>query len=262
MAPLTFLLFLWNGTKPYPFYNEARIAAIAQQIRDHVRVPHRIVLLSELPFENIPQVDEIRPCPKSVSYHNLALNSPVDCTRRLRMFDPEYSKQFGTPWVASIDIDTLILNDITDIVETAMNQPDGFAIVRGRWTNQEKTLRPYNGAFWFLRVGAQEQVWRQWDPHASFKRMLDSGWLGSDQVWLSLTVKDAYTFGPEHGVYYLGQYEKMQPGDPEPRIINWAGICKPWSKMAAKRVPELYDYYCDYDPQAPRRIAQAEREAG
>lgn len=250
---MTFLLWLWDGTKPYPFYNEARISAIAHQINDHVRTPHRIVLLTNRPIDVPAGVDEIRPCPPEIMYPDTALRSPVNCTRRLRVFDPQFSEQFGTDWIAPIDIDTLILDDITDIVDRAMLEPGGITLTRGRETDIERTLRPYNGAFWIMRVGAHPQVWIDWDATTSPQLMQASGWLGSDQVWLSIKIKGAATMGPEHGVYYLGQYEKLTDADTEPRIINFAGRCKPWSKPAMKRCPELYDYYRDYDPQAPKR---------
>lgn len=249
MAPeLTFVLFQWSGQRPTT-YTEPRVAALCAQLRDHVRIPFRIVLLAEQAMSP-DGVDEVRPAPPELVAGNIN-GSPVNCTRRIRLFDPSYAETIGTEWLAVLDVDMLILDDVTDVVEFGASAADGLTFLRGRST-REATLRPYNGALWFLRVGAHRYVWDDWDPASSPSEIEGSGWIGSDQVWFSLKVKDVPTVGPEHGVYYLGEYERMVEGDPPARIVNYAGNCKPWSRMARNRTPELYDYYCDYDPTAPR----------
>lgn len=120
--------------------------------------------------------------------------------------------------------------------------PFGFAIVRGRIA-EKITQRPYNGSLYMVRVGQHRHVWDDFDWRTSPAECMASGWIGSDQVWLSLKVPGAPTLGPEHGVYFLGQYLESRDEDPEPRLLSYAGLLKPWSKQSRNETPELYAQY-------------------
>jgi lipopolysaccharide biosynthesis glycosyltransferase len=209
-------------------------------LREYMKIPHQIVLQTDFKASlQQTEVDHILPLPKEP--RNVYAHQGINCFRRLKYFDPRYSSQFGTEWVMSLDLDTLILGDITERIEWAMND-FGFCIIRGRLAVEEGQ-RPYNGSMYLLRVGEHAHVWDDFDWTIGPHECARSGWRGSDQVWLSLKIQGAPTLGPEHGVYFYHQYLDSSDDDPDPTMIHYAGLQKPWSKMCKREAPELWDEY-------------------
>lgn len=238
MARLTVLLGLWNGWRPV--YKPYHVTALARMLRHYVKIPHRIALLTEYDLDaDELEVDVVTSLPPEPS--NLVTRHGINCFRRLRYFDPEWSGRFGTDWVMSIDLDTLILDDMTSTLEWAMND-FGFTIIRGRLAN-EHGQRPYNGSLYLIRVGEHRHVWDEFDWTNGPRECADAGWRGSDQVWLSLHLQGAPTLGTEHGVYFYQQYLESSDSDPEARMLHYAGLLKPWSKQSQRETPELWEEY-------------------
>jgi hypothetical protein len=233
---VTVLLMLWAGFRP--LYCGAHVRSLARQLREHLKVPHRIVLLTDDIHEHkataleIDAVEEIPYEPQVV----LCGIGGVNCFRRLRVFDPKYSERFGTPFVLSLDLDALVLRDLTPLVEHAMSAD--FAILRGRMK------APYNGGLWSLRVGAHADVWSTFDWRRSPEACRATGLIGSDQVWMSLRIPDALTIGPEHGAYFRGQYlEAPAEAQAQARLVTFAGPTKPWSKTSQRETPQFWRTY-------------------
>lgn len=238
MARLTVLLGLWNGWRPV--YRPEHVRALARMLREYVRFPHQIALLTDQQLSAAElEVDAVMPLPPQPG--QVWARDGINCYRRLRYFDPEWSGQFGTDWVMSIDLDTLILNDMTETLEWAMND-FGFTIIRGRLAT-EHGQRPYNGSMYLIRVGQHRHVWDRFDWVNGPKECVAAGWRGSDQVWLSLHLQGAPTLGPEHGVYFYQQYLDSDEDSPEARMLHYAGLLKPWSKQAQRETPELWQEY-------------------
>lgn len=239
---LAVLFTLYNGWRG-DIYKAEHARALARMLRRNLKIPHSIFLLTDEGIKaQEAEVDEVLPLPKEPK--NLWTKNGINCFRRLRFFDPEYSKQFGSEWVMSMDLDTLILDDVTDIVEIGMN-PFGFCIIKGRLAN-DHGQRPYNGSMWMVRVGDHSHVWHDFDWTEGPRECAASGWRGSDQVWLSLHLQGAPTWSTEHGVYFVGQYLESSEDDPEPRVLNYAGPFKPWTKQSKRETPELYREYMRY----------------
>lgn len=210
-------------------------------LRAYLRIPHQIVLLTdESVLAEDVEVDAVLPMVEEPA-NALPGRGGVRCFRRLRFFDSVYTKQFGTEWVMSLDLDTLILEDITETLDHMMT-PFGFAIVRGR-VAEGVTTRPYNGSLYMVRVGQHQDIWDRFNWRTSPTECMRSGWIGSDQVWLSLKLPGAPTLGPEHGVYFLGQYLESDYTAPQAKLLSYAGLLKPWSKQSKIDSPELYEEY-------------------
>ena len=238
-AELTITLWWWVGWRP--LYQIQHVNAAARMIRDRIKVPHRIVLLTDQDAKGA-EVDKVLPIPQDPP--GTSFPSGINCYRRLRLADPSFSCQFGTEWVMSIDIDVLILEDVTEQIRWAMND-FGFCILRGRLA-VEAGQRPYNGSIYLLRVGEHRHVWDDFSYDTSPAECVASGWRGSDQTWLSLKLQGAPTLGPEHGFYFYEQYLDSDEAEPEAKMIHYAGMMKPWSKVCKRRTPELYEEYARY----------------
>jgi len=234
--PLTVILTWWVGWRP--LYSIANVRAMSRMLRQYVRTPLRIVLLTDQDATcESGEVDAVLPLPPEPK--QMSVKNGINCFRRLRYFDPGFSAQFGTEWILSIDLDTLILEDVTDVVETMMNG-FGFSILRAY--EYQPGLRRYNGGMFALRVGEHADVWNAFDWTQGPIECAKSGWRGSDQVWLSLKLPGAPVIGEEHGVYFLSGFKKSSDDDPQPRMIHY-GAYKPWSKMSKQDTPELWAEY-------------------
>lgn len=218
---------------------------MARMLRANIKQPINIVLLTdqhrELDF--IEGIDRILPCPEDPE--GLAYVSGPNCFKRLRFFDEAYSRQFGTEWVASIDLDTVILNDMSGIVDYALRQEFGLCILKSKQTIYDSG-RPYNGALYFIRVGSHQYLWDTFDGVNSQNIIREAGCIGSDQCWISMNVEGAPLLGIEHGVYFKGDYRKRSDNDPLPVLINFAGQFKPWSKTCMREDNELWQAYQHY----------------
>lgn len=257
---LTILLCHWAGWAPV--YEVAHINALARQLRQYLRLPFRLVLLTDQPHEGV-EIEDVRPLPEDPP--GLQLLGKVNCYRRIRFFDPEYTKQFGTEWVMSIDLDTLIRADITELVRDAMDHPFGLWIVRGRWASGPKQVdlvqevrrgrgpeRPYNGSWFMVRVGQHADVWNKFHPVETPRKIKELRWAGSDQCVISLLAPGAPTFGPEHRVYFFGQYlqERKRRPKEEAVMLHFAGRHKPWTngvRLQAKDIWKDYMQWIDGD---------------
>lgn len=236
---LTVVLTWWVGWRP--LYAIENVRAMSRQLRQYVRIPFRIVLLTDQPTtRESAEVDAVLPLPPEPK--QMSVRHGINCFRRLRYFDPGFSAQFGTEWILSIDLDTLILEDVTDIVETMMND-FGFSILRAYEYRPGHGQRCYNGGMFALRVGEHSHVWSAFDWMDSPIECAKTGWRGSDQTWLSLRLPGAPVIGQEHGVYFVSAFKKSSDDDPQPRMIHYGGPNKPWSKVSKQDTPELWAEY-------------------
>lgn len=242
---LTICLLNWaNGWRD--LYDISHVNAMARQLRHYLKMPFQLVLLTDKDTTG-SEVEDIRELPDDPE--GLTLLSRPNCFRRLRFFDPEYSSQFGTEWVMWIDLDTLIRDDITDLIEPALDDPFGLWLLRGRFVGRKPNERPYNGALCMIRVGQHDHVWKSFHPINSPQEIARTRWVGSDQCWIGLKAPGAPTFGPEHGCYFLGQYcqHRQTHGQDEDfipaRMLNYAGRDKPWSKSTRFQARDIWKEY-------------------
>ena len=270
-AKVTIVLFKWNGWSN--FYQVQHVNAISRMFTHYLKIPYRIVLLTDdMEGDATAEVDEVLPVPPDPK--GLKLLTHVNCFKRLNLFDPDYASQFGTEFVISIDLDTLIRGDITHLISSAMDHPYGLCIVRGRWAGRQHVdltkelkgkrklpVRPYNGAFFMVRVGDNAQVWNDFHPVNTPIEIRKLRWVGSDQCAISLLAPNALTLGPEHGMYFFGQYLKERRANPKAQalVLNFAGRNKkPWSKpvkFEAKDIWQEYMRWLDEEPATGRRRA-------
>ena len=146
---------------------------------------------------------------------------------------------FG-PKVLSIDLDAVILRDITSLVTD-----DDLRLVKGK-------AAPYNGSMILHSTGTRLELWNEFTKNSpdlvrTHERKSQVMHYGSDQAWISYKCPGEPTWGAEHGVHhYTLMTDNKVPDDA--RIIFCAGSVKPWSPGMQLRIPELYQEYMSYLP--------------
>ena len=241
MSPkLTVLLSWWLGWRP--IYDPSHVRALVAQIRHYVFQPIRIALLTDQAVDaKDVGVDLVTALPAQGAASPEQVHRP-NCYRRLRFFDPAYTLQFGTEWIVSLDLDTLIMSAMDDLLDYAMRAKSGLTIVRSRF-EAEQGVQRYNGSFFAIKVGSQRQVWDTFDWEQSPAEVAQTRWVGSDQVWIALKAPGAMTVGEECGVYFCGQYMTRPHGARPAVLVTAADWNKPWSKTSKRTMPELHAHY-------------------
>lgn len=256
--PLTIVTWLWYSPMIVsealrPRYTYEQVNAVQAMVRKHLHIPHRFVCVTDDPYGVDCQTIRLWDFPTVTA----PPGNPY-CWHRLWAFSEGARALFGERFV-SIDLDVIILDDITDLFTGG----EDFKILRG-------SASPYNGSLWMLRAGSRSCVWEDFHPDISpalaLQQRMPNGkpFHGSDQAWISYRIPDEPTWGPEDGVYQyavvpLNALLGKAAGRPvegdlryhlpsNARMIFFAGDIKPWSVGFADRHPVLHAIYQDYAP--------------
>jgi hypothetical protein len=217
---ITFVSWLWVGWRPV--YKPEHVYALRNMLAEHYKKPHRFVCVTDQKLEGVETIPPwYSPIPPNTC-------KAPDCYQRLKLFAD--FETFGNEAV-SIDLDCVILDDITELIDSARSEP--FKILGG-------TVCPYNGSIWYVRPGVNPQVWTDLTPAdtivAKNHRMPDGRRpYGSDQTYMAFKMQNAPTWGRADGIYQYvwGNRRKMD----RPKIVFFAGRMKPWA------APEFRDDY-------------------
>lgn len=123
------------------------------------------------------------------------LKKKLNCYRRLKLYDPKILDEFNYN-VLALDIDTLILRDITFLSELDKN-----ALYYCK--SKSKTQYSLNPSITRIVDDKFSEVWKEFnkDPLAMIRESHEAGWSGSDQAVLSFMLKDkVYYLNSTHGI--------------------------------------------------------------
>lgn len=234
---LTVICWLWKSTGWRHGYSYVHVNAMQRMLERHLKIPHRLVCVTDNPeginCETVPLWEQ--------PIVNVAAHSP-NCYRRLWVFSGEAREIFGDV-ILSIDLDCVIMDDITPIIDTSLE----FKINKG-------IICPYNGAMWLLKTGSRSFVWNCFDPEispglaAEQKNEDGRNYFGSDQAWISYCLKNEAVWTAEDGIYHFSDHitTKKNPVAENTRIMFFAGRLKPWMPYVYKLSPMLYNEYQQY----------------
>jgi hypothetical protein len=235
--PLTFVCWRWQPKKAYrSTFAPETVYALKAMIERHYHTPHRFVCVTDQPeqlrgIETIRLWDDCSQIPSPIGH------SYPSCYRRLKVFAPDAGQVFG-PRLVSIDLDTVIVGDITPLFD----RPEDFVI----WGESDfPHTTPYCGSLWMLRTGTRTKVWTAFDPETSPRKAWQAGCRGSDQGFISYILgRDEATWGRKHGVYsyrkHIAQMGNRLPEDA--RMVSFHGKVDPWS-YKAQQIPWVREHY-------------------
>lgn len=217
MNDLTVVCWKWNQKNYRTQFTANHVNTLKNMVERNLKIPYRFVCVTDdsngIECETIPLWE-------SPNIIGIPEGKP-NCYRRLKAFSKDAKDIFGTDRILSIDLDTVIVSDITPLVDTTRD----FTI----WGDTSLTTY-YNGSFWLLKCGSRAQVWETIHSE-SYIETQKKRFIGSDQAWISNVL------GPKEkkwtcadGVYSFKNHIKKQRKVDLPqnaRIVFFHGIHDP-----------------------------------
>ena len=202
-------------------YTARHVNVLANMLKRHLRMPYRLVCLTDDP-EGI----NCETLPIPTKWAELG-----GCYRRLWLFSEE-AKTLGER-IASIDLDCVILRDVTRI----FSRSGDFVI------NTYKPRLPdqrYNGGLMLLTPGARKHVWEDFSE-AALPALAEARaqklCIGTDQAWIRLRLgRNEKRFSEKDGVVEASRCKAVPPQCA--RVVMYAGKRDPsldsrqWAKRA------------------------------
>lgn len=171
------------------------LRVLANMLERHLHVPFELVCVTDQP-EKIDK--RYRIVKIWTDYKELG-----GCFRRLKMFSPDAEKIFGGDRLLSIDLDTVIVGDMTPLVD----RPEDFIIWGEHWRRN-----PYCGSMWLLRAGSRSTVWTEFDPKNYPPTSEGRYPLGTDQWRINdCLYPSELMWTTDDGVYNFGMDIRIRP---------------------------------------------------
>lgn len=245
---LNFVLWKWKQKPMFrELYRPEYVNAAVRMIDQRVRLPHRVICVTDDPrgveCPTHPLWDDHR------GLSNISGQHLPSCYRRLKLFDPSTQLAMGIPAgerVVSVDVDAVGTNDMTHLF--TRREPFVGWTVKG---SQQKLV--LNGSMFMFTAGDYQHVWSTFDPRTSPMRALNSGFMGSDQGWMSKCLIGTPGLGgwtQRDGV--LSFTRDVVKGGVAPSsgcIVFFAGNRKPWHAEVQDSAPWV-SKYVRYDERA------------
>lgn len=241
-----FILGKWAKNGFRPVYRAHHVNAAAAMLREYCSLPHTITCVTDAP-ERIDSSIRIVQWPEEPP--GFEPHSRPNCYRRIWYLSREF--QAHVPGTAkdmfvSIDLDMVILRDITALLQQMLEHPICF--LRGRFT-------PLQGSLWSFKRGAGYYAWKEYNPHTTpllvqQLRTQNSGWVGSDQAYFSHQFHGEEARIQAHLITWRnGVHQFIDPASTSNRrwtsgrILFFAGQTKPWHPRARDSVPAAHAQY-------------------
>jgi hypothetical protein len=193
MTPLDVVCWRWGDTFGPEYPNRLR-AALAR----HLHLPHRFIVVGE-DHRGLHQETFFVPMPTTFA------DTPR-CRRRMQQFSREFAAEIGAERILAIDLDVVIVDDLTPIVD----RPEPIV----GWKVAHAGV--YSGSFLLFDAGALHGAWEAFaaDPEGYPKRIQSKG-VPSDQAmvnaWLQTQPPIPFWTEQDGFVTYYGEgYERLE----------------------------------------------------
>lgn len=173
---ITFVCWKWQATGKGGLHPKKKINFTAHHVNTlysmlsrNLKKPFKLVCITDDPRGIDPQIETLQIWP---TWQEMG-----GCYVRLPVFGSHMKELIG-PDFFSIDLDVVIVSDITSLVEETRKSHQ-FKI----W-GDTAPFTPYNGSFFFLVTGSRRQVFERFDPIASPALGRRLKYVGTDQAWI------------------------------------------------------------------------------
>ncbi len=234
---LSVICWKWKQENYRSIFTSDHVHRLKNMVERNLKIPYRFLCITDDPegidCETIPLWDDPQ---------IFVREKNPNCYRRLKTFSTEAKDIFKTDWVLSIDLDTVIVSDFTDLIS---NPTSDFIIWKNPSTvNSLKTY--YNGGFWLLKLGQRTKVWETLSSKSQIITQAQKI-IGSDQAWISHVLGPGEkTWGEIDGIYSFRKHIKhRQPVElpSNSRIISFHGNYDPTDHDLQSTFPWIKEHY-------------------
>ncbi len=161
------------------------------------------------------------------------------CYVRLPAFRDAVRGIFGDSFF-SIDLDVVILHDITSLVDDAETNSQ-FKI----WGDTHPRT-PYNGSFFYMKTGCRAQVFENFNPRTSPAEGKRRGYVGTDQAWIAACLgrkEERWTTADgifSYRVHFKEQKRKLQGNE---KIVFFHGSSDPSKPDTQREASWMQEYW-------------------
>lgn len=225
MNRITLITWLWKQPSSRTSYTAVHVNILAAMIRRNCTLDFDFACVTDVPEGIDPSVRIITP----PGFHDGLQTSRwkggrPSCYRRLAIFRPDAADVFGGERIASIDLDTVI----GDNIDAILSRPEDVVI---NGPSQSGPRWIFNGSLVMLTAGARPRVYTEFTPQKAEEA--SRRFVGSDQAWLAYILgKGEATFNPPE-VCRWGQAA-------EAPILFFPGEVKPWDMLAHPWIARHY----------------------
>jgi hypothetical protein len=240
MSETVFVGWKWKQPGCRSAYDEHHVNVWASMLRRSFKGEARIICITDDPkgvqCETFPLWSDHATVPNP---NGLDLPS---CFRRLKIFSEPQTRAMGIAKgskVVSMDLDVVLLGDVTDFFAHATNEFMG-------WRRPGTPQHPpgYNGSIFMFRTGTLDHVWDTFDPVRSPIKARRIKHYGSDQGWMSYCLSaTAPGWGKLDGIYSFSSDICAKPWPPNARIVMFNGKAKPWHPLVQIHHPWIVRFW-------------------
>lgn len=230
--------FLWP-----PKYGPEHVNTLRNALDDRLPVAHRLICVTKDATGLDRRIQVVAPdtaLPDSKRF------------RKLMLFRRDAAKVFGADRLLGIDLDVTPVGDLGPLVD----REEDFVIWRDPLFGREgyAPSHRYNSSLILMDAGARPQVYETFDAASSGDAIRSSGFVGSDQAFIGLTLgPDEAVWTQEDGVLgfkhdlgwhpWSGQFGRDWPE--HARLIVSHGLPKPWGLTADHPLRIAYERHTE-----------------
>lgn len=228
---LTVVCWKWKArpdwvSKSRVEYSAKHVNVLYSMFKRHYHKPFRFVCITDDPTgincETYPLWNDLADAKNPIAHW-------VTCYPRLKIFSKEMGEVFGGDRILSLDLDIVIADDITELLE---REGDFVGWDAGNKNSQYR----YCGSMYMFDAGSQSFLYDDFDPETSPQESHDAGFLGSDQAWM------CYKLGPDKPVWTkfngvlsyrndgLSVRSRRKPLPNGTKMVHFHGRHKPWNE--------------------------------
>ena len=236
---LKIICWKWNSNNYRTKFTEYHVNILKWMIDKNIKIPYDLICITDDPSGIDDSIQTIKlwenPAP------NYGKEDKPNCHVRLKCFSEEFKNIINGNKFVSIDLDTIIVSDITDL----LIKDENFCI----WKPDTAEM-PCNGSFFVHKCGTKKEIWQNFDPKQIdplYGIKYKTGLQGSDQAWIALHLKkDDYIFGgKKDGIYSFRQniLDKKNELPKNAKIVFFNGCDKPWHDNIRSKYSWVKEFY-------------------
>lgn len=159
---LTVVCWKWGS-----IFSPVYVSRLRSMLERHLHMPHELVCVTDDPRGIDDRVRTVIPPPPLVG--------DIRCRRRMRQFSREWGAKHLGQRVLAIDLDVVIVNDITPIVD----RPEPLVCWRVGYANV------FSGSFLLFDAGALDGAWQAYSADPAFYPATTGEANASDQAMIN-----------------------------------------------------------------------------